>query len=105
MDAGCEGHGPLASPSITCESPMRRSPWATSPFGMVMRWTSFAPNARFRKSTSCDAPFTTRYGVTVWYVSGTGCTAIGVAELVQRRARELIEDLSPAAVRGDEPLH
>src|SRR6266850_8205010 len=100
MEEGCGGQGPLASPSMTCESPTTRSPCATSPFGIFIMWTSRAPNARFKKSTSCAAPFTTRYGVRVWYVSGTGLTMS-----VQRNARELIEMLAPRAVGRHEPLH
>src|SRR6476659_6084719 len=82
-------HFSLARPSITIELPIRASACETEPSGPSILNVTSAPKARSRNASSAATSGTTRYGVTVWYPSGIGLTAIvascAVAMLSRKR--------------------
>ncbi len=53
-EPGCEGIS-IASPTMTSESPIRISAWATLPSGVFIRYDSSAPKAFFMNSTARPA--------------------------------------------------
>src|SRR5689334_22181184 len=72
------GYSAQASPSITTESPMRVSAWATAPSGRFMAGkVSTAPKARRRNIITRSTCSFTRYGVTFRYPVGILGTIAG----------------------------
>src|SRR5579863_10467184 len=71
----------------------------TVPPGPSIRMTSSAPSADLRKSISFATPLTLMNGVTVWYPSGIGLTALLAIDDYSSRDLEL-EKIAQHLERG-----